>query len=646
MATKPEKVGITNFLKRFFGIGINPDKTQPSDQIFPIKPEFDNDGNVTFDKELFPPEVQRFYNYFLSQRNTREKIKDRDKLWEDLQLLYYNCPLISRAMDVCAAEVIQADTAMIPIQVEAPEDQKDFILKFYDDISLYKNLTPTIKDIVKYGNSVWVLGMDDNGITEIIPTEIKQLRDRLEFTPYMIEDELNKNKIYTDYVSIERVKNLIDHIKNNSDETTKMFKRYLIGYQLHDYILPPWRVIHFRNATTESPFDPFGVPFYIHAIAPFKMWDAGQTFKTMARALNFPTEKWTINLPNVVDPVEKFKRVRQFLNNLDNVAFKWQNKEDQTMGQRIFTVKDLMEWDLVRPDMDLKDMDDVTLREELVVATRLPRFIIDPRETGFGEGGSTLVEKWKEFARFVFTIQSIFLENLSQMTKIHMVLSGKWEEDEINFILSMPFPESKNSDLVESQNRLLDFSKSLMDTISEKLFNGQPIPKEVAVSILHQMNIFDQTVIDGWVDILDKNKPANPIGNTDDMNSGLGGGDSFMGEALQLKNKLKRFVESFDDSTISAWKKLEESTGKKQLKEKITSIIFKERQKIFKEGIMRKSHFYSSTNKQDEKSQFNANLLRKWDVDRVKKLQEVGEFSKEEDSSISLKEMFETAIEE
>jgi hypothetical protein len=316
------------------------------------------------------------------------------------------------------------------------------------------------------------------------------------------------------------------------------------------------------------------------------------------------------------------------------------------MGQRIFTVKDLMEWDLVRPDMDLKDMEDVTLREELVVATRLPRFIIDPRETGFGEGGSTLVEKWKEFARFVFTIQSIFLENLSQMTKIHMVLSGKWEEDEINFILSMPFPESKNSDLVESQNRLLDFSKSLMDTISEKLFNGQPIPKEVAVSILHQMNIFDQTVIDGWVDILDKNKPANPIGNTDDMNSGLGGGDSFMGEALQLKNKLKRFVESFDDSTISAWKKLEESTGKKQLKEKITSIIFKERQKIFKEGIMRKSHFYSSTNKQDEKSQFNANLLRKWDVDRVKKLQEVGEFSKEEDSSISLKEMFETAIEE
>jgi len=624
--SQPQKPGILNFLKRTFSIGVNPDKTQPSDQIFPIKPTFDDNGDVNFNPEIFPPEVQRFYNYFLTQRNNRERIKDRDKLWEDLTLLYYNCPLISRAMDICAAEVIQADTAMIPIQVEAPEDQKDFILEFYDKISLYKQLTPTIKDIVKFGNAVWVLGMDDNGITEIIPTEIRQLRDRLEFTPYMVEEELNKNKIYTDYVSIERVRNLVDHILNNNDETTKMFKRYLIGFQLHDYILPPWRVIHFRNATTESPFDPFGVPFYIHAIAPYKMWDAGQTFKTMARALNFPIEKWTINLPNVIDPTEKFNRVRQFINKLDNVAFKWQNKEDQTMGQRVFAIKDLLEYEMVKPDIDLKDMEEDSLREELVVATRLPRFIIDPRESGFGEGGSTLVEKWKEFARFVFTIQSIFLEQLSQLTKMHMILSGKFEEDEIDFILSMPFPESKNAELVESQNRLLDFSKALMDTISEKLFNGQPIPKEVAVSILHQMNIFDQTVIDGWVDILDKNKPANPIGNSDEMS--LGGGDSFMGEALQLKHKLKRFVEKFDDSNIKEWKKLEESTGKKKLDEQITSLIFKQRQKTFKEGVLRKGHFYSSTNKSTD---FDPYLLRKWDVERVKKLQEVGELVKDND---------------
>lgn len=616
--SKPQKIGRWNLFKRFFSIGINADKTQPSEQIFPINQTFDKDGNVEFSRDLFPPEVQKYYNYFLAQRNVREQIKDRDKLFEDLNLLYFNCPLISRAMDICAAEVIQADTTMIPITVEAPEDQKDFILDFYNDISLYKHITPTVKDIIKYGNAIWILGMDDNGVTEIIPTEIRQLRDRLEFIPYKIEDELNKNKIYTDYVSIERVKNLIDHIKNNDDDTIQMFKRYLIGFQLHDYILPPWRALHFRNVTTESPFDPFGVPFYIHALAPFKMWDAGQTFKTMARALNFPTEKWTVNLPNIVDHAEKFKRARQFLSNLDNVAFKWQNKEDQTMGQRVVTIKDLLEWDLVRPEIDLKDMEEDSLREELVVATRLPRFIIDPRESGFGEGGSTLVEKWKEFARFVFSIQSIFLENLTQLTKIHMIMSGKWKEDEIDFILSMPFPESKNSELVESQNRLLDFSKSLIDTISEKLFNGQPIPKEVVVSILHQMNIFDQTVVDGWVEILDKNKPSNPIGSE---NSNVGNDNAFFGECLQFKHKLKRFVENFDDTQKDGWVKLEESVGgKKKLNEKITSIIFKQKQKTFKEGVMKKGHFYSSTNKYAD---FDASLLRKWDVERVKKLQEV-----------------------
>jgi len=619
--TKPQPIGRWNLFKRFFNIGINDDKSQPAEQIFPLIQEFDGKGNVEFSRDIFPPEVQKLYNYFLSQRNTRENIKNRDKLWFDLKLLYSNCSLMSRAMDICAAEVVQADTTMIPITVEAPEDQKDFILDFYNDINLYKHITPTVKDIIKFGNAVWVLGTDDKGITEIIPTEIRQLRDRLEFCPYQIEEELNKNKTYTDYISIERVRNLIDHIKNNDDETIQMFKRYLVGFQLHDYILPPWRVIHFRNVTTDSDFDPFGAPFYIHALAPYKMWDAGQTFQSMARALNFPTEKWTVNLPNTVDPVEKFKRTRQFLSNLDNIAFKWQNKEDQTMGQRVIAIKDLLEWDLVRPEIDLKDMEEDHLREELVVATRLPRFIIDPRESGFGEGGSTLVEKWKEFARFVFSIQSIFLENLTQLTKIHMIMSGKWKEDEIDFILSMPFPESKNAELVESQNRLLDFSKALMDTVSEKLFNGQPIPKEVVVSILHQMNIFDQTVIDGWVDILDKNKPSAPI-NPKGGSDNIGSGDSFFGECLHFKHKLKKYIESFDDTQKDSWMKLEESIGgKKKLNEKISSIIFKQRQKTFKEGVMKKGHFYSSTNKYDD---FDASLLRKWDVDRVKKLQEVG----------------------
>ena len=621
---QPQKVSKINALKRFFNIGINADKTQPSDQIFPIESKWDNDGLVSFEKELFPPEVLRFYNYFLSQRNNRERIKDRDKLYEDLSSLYFNCSLISRAMDICAAEVVQADTTMIPITVEAPEDQKDFILEFYNDISLYKHITPTIKDIIKYGNAIWVLGMDDNGVKEIIPTDIRQLRDRLEFLPYKIEEELNKSKIYTDYASIERVRNLIDSIKNNDDETIQMFKRYLIGFQVHDYILPPWRVVHFRNATTESPFDPFGVPFYIHALAPYKMWDAGQTFKTMARALNFPTEKWTVNMPGIVDPAEKFKRVRQFLNNLDNVAFKWQNKEDATMGQRVICIKDMLEWELIKPEIDLKDMEEDSLREELVVATRLPRFIIDPHESGFGEGGSTLVEKWKEFARFVFSIQSIFLENLTQLTKIHMILSNKWKEDEIDFILSMPFPESKNAELVESQNRLLDFSKSLMDTISEKLFNGQSLPKEVVISILHQMNIFDQTVIDGWIDIMDKNKPAAPV--ADDFGSNM---DSF-GEHLQFQHKLKKYIEQFDDTQNGTWKKLEESVGgKKKLNEEITSIIFKKKQKVFKEGVMKKAHFYSSTNKNTD---FDTSLLQKWDIENVKKLQEIEEIGKDIES--------------
>jgi len=572
-----------NFLQKYFGLGINPKGNKPSDQVFPIdSTSFKNMKSFndveSIRADIFPPQVQRLYDFWFTTYNNDQSYKNRVTMFKDLEMLYYNSALLSRAMNLIPDEVVQADSNMQPIFVEAKKDQKEFILDFYDKINLYSYIRPTALDIVQFGNAGWILGLDKFGVSEIIPTNVYRIKDRLEFSPAEVEEKIKHDAGLARYTNQDRVKQLIDSIMNK-DNITSIHKKYLLGFIIGEYALPPWRFLHFRNVTTRSPFEPFGMPLFVHAIAPYKQWDAAVTFQVMARAAMFPIDVYQLNLPNILDPAEKLSYLTNFIEKLDNLGVRQTKKEDKALGDRLFTIKDLFEYTQITPQIEIGKMGEAEmLRDEVIVATRLPRNIIDPNDSGFGDSGVSLIQKWKEFGRLVFQIQSIILENVTQMTKIHMILSGRFKMEDIDFVLSMPYPESKTDpDFVTNQKELMDLSNQIMDTLSNRLMGGEPLPPELVKDVMQQVLPYDQKRISTWM-----NKAGLQKQDVNQQGSFKANGDD--NEETDVEESKQK------------WNKIKESVGRLKLKEQVSDIIYESKQKVLREGNMNDRHYYSSKN--------------------------------------------------
>lgn len=583
--------GTLEKLQKFFGIKVNKNAKTASGVIEPRDTVLTKDETsleyVT--KEMFPPQIQRLYHFWITTYFNVEKYNKRTELWSDMENLYYNDPLIARAVKIKTDEVVQADSNMQPIFVEGDKAQVDYLLEFYDNTQLYSKIWSTAFDINLFGNHAWILGVNgDKGIDEIIQPDIFALTERLEFYPAELEAEIAKTggSSYKQYFSQDRVKQLIDAI-TNKDNITSVHKRYLLGFIINNYILPPWRVLHFRNFTTRSPFSPFGVPGFIHSLAPYKQYDAAMTFQVMARAASFPIDKYELNLPNIMDDSEKFSTLLNFIEKLDNLGLKQAKKEDRSLGDRIFTIKELFDFDQISPDIDIGKIADIDmLRDERIISTGLPRNIVDPNDSGFGDSGVALIQKWKELARSVFHTQHIILDNITQLSKLQMILTKSFSAKDFNFILSMPFPESQNnSEILDSQKDILDLFVAITDTLSDKFMGGESLPDDLKKEILMQVMPYDQQRVDNWIKSISKEKKrlekegieigADVEGDVEEETDDGGWG---------FDESYKRFKENVKTKT------------KMPYREAIEKEIINTRQLKMREGKLNQKHYFSSKN--------------------------------------------------
>ncbi|HOC98036.1 MAG TPA: hypothetical protein PKK80_03280, partial [Bacilli bacterium] len=471
-----------NRLQQYFSLGFKPNAKSETDMIFPLKKDTKIEKGkeiVTTSKQKFDGEVQDLFKHWLG--NTWDKQnswKSREALWDDMDVLYMNCPVITRAIELIADEVIQADSNDQPIFIDAKRNVKKYIQELFDKININSLLRPAVIDIAQYGNALWLLGFDDKGVSEIIPQDIRSLKDRLEFSPFEVKQKLvAKDQLFVQFSKITRMQSLIDSIMDK-EEATSYFKKYLFGYQVEDKVLPPWKVIHFRNMTTKSPFAPFGMPLYVHSMAAYKQFDAAMTLKNAARVASFPKQVISINLPNQMDPATKIEKAMEAMAEWLNIGFGQSKKELPGLGDTIFTIKDLFEFQDVKVDVDLGDMGDINVLMDLLInSTFLPRYILDPRDSGFGDTGVALIEKFKPFARLVYRFQTILLENITQLVKIHMLYTGDFSVEDTKFTLSMKYPESQvNQDIVSSQSSMLDLVNNIISSIQDKITGGELLP--------------------------------------------------------------------------------------------------------------------------------------------------------------------------
>jgi hypothetical protein len=614
-----------NRLQQYFQLGFNKSAKLQTDVVFPLQNRTivkDTSSTMELVRQKFSKETDDLYRYWLDNSyDPAKSFRNRESLYDDMDVLYFSCQMITRAIELIADETIQADSNDQPIFIDAKRNVKKYIQDFFDRVNINSYLRATLIDIVNYGNAGWILGFDDNGINDIIPIEIRELKDRLEFSPYQVKQELKKGtNLFSQFNKITRLQSLIDSILDK-EETTSYFKKYLLGFQVEDKVLPPWKFIHFRNMTNKSPFAPFGIPLFIHSMSAYKQFDAAMTLQNAARVASFPKQVISIKIPNQVDPATKIEKAMEAMNEWLNIGFGTSKKELPGLGDVIFTIDDLFTFQDVKVDVDLGNLGDMDyLWESLVLSTFLPRYIIDPKDSGFGDSGVALAEKFKPFARLVYRMQSILLENITQLVKIQMLYTDVFSLDDVDFTLSMKYPEGQtNPDIIASQNSLLDLANNIIQAIQDKVTGGEQLPPELLKSIYTQFLSYDTDKIEGWIDDAVKAKDNDETTPTVDSVSNQQQIDQiqFEGETPTPEENVakQQITESLRGKRM--WKLLEDQVGKMKLKERVNDIIFEEKQKTFRECAVKGKHLYSSRNRN---TSFAPEMLREIALAQVDKV--------------------------
>ena len=470
------------------------------DQVIPVKP-------TNRKVEHFPSYVDQLYTLWKQDQSAIYKFQDRNKMYAEMDNMYNNNAIISRAIELTANEIVQVDTVDNLITIEAPKDQRKHIEQFFQKINIDNILHATAKDLVKYGDHFWILSFDDDGVAEILISDPYDIEDRIEFTPHEVEKEMRTgmvSSLFSNLTNDTKLKVLADTIMQNEDYAS-FFRSYLFGFQIGSFVLPPWRCLHFRNYETNSFFSPFGTPGYIHALAPVKMYDLALGLQIIARQARFPVDVYKMSIPTAASPIDKLDIVTEFIREWQNSGLKQVRKEQNGIGEQQVTIKDLFEYEQITPNIDLGRIDDLELlRDDIILATGLPRNYLDPNNGSFGNSGISLTEQFKPFARLVYKYQSIILEQVTQLIKIDMIQSGKFEIKDIDFKISLPYPESQtNSDIYSSQRESFNLANEILDGIKERLGGGETevsLPVDMIRDVYNKVSSFDSKTVNTWID--------------------------------------------------------------------------------------------------------------------------------------------------
>lgn len=624
----------TSLFKRLFRIGI----TKQNQEVVPTKNVKTKDGLYDTVREKFPPQVQSILKYWTTNcHDDQESFANRKEMYKDLEMIFYNSALLSRAMTLYADEAVQADTNAQIIGVEAEDpNQRDFILDFISNSGIEKYLRSTALNIVQYGDAGWVLSMDENGVESVLPVKPEDIRSRIEFTPHEVQKKMRSSDEYFGKIlgKSEVLRHLATTLSDTTEDYATYFKSYLFGFEVGEFVLPPWKFLHFRNFTTKSPFYPFGLPQFIHSIAPYRQYDAAMTLQAIARGAKFPIDLYKLGLTNQMSPTDKLDKALEFIREFDNSGLRETKKEGLAVGERIITIKDLFEYEQIIPNIDLGDIGDIELLEnQLILSTGLPRNMLDPNNGAFGNSGIALIQQYVPFKRQIFHIQSILLEQVTQLVKIHLVQSGKFALKDINFKLSMPYPESQaDRDAIGTQSDLITLANSILDSLQAKLLpDGQPLTKDLVTAVYSKVLPFKPDDINKWVDLTMASKSVDTNPNPEQAppeepgaEPAIGGGGAPAGSPPEatgspetapeeapapeadLNAALEQELGTAQESTTRKGKL--KMMGKISLEEAVSREIFLQTQNKskFREGVFNNRHFYSSKIRSHD---FDLNLL-------------------------------------
>lgn len=591
-------------LKALFGITVGQKALKGRDNIV-VPGEYDKKSNKVRAVPM-SSENQKLLDFWMRDVfDTPDSLKARLDRYKDLDYAYYNSTIVSMAIDLYADETVQADSQSQILQVTAKNPKVErYINDFFEKIGITQKLIRNVAfDVSLYGDHFWVnVTKGDEGITKIIPIDVYSVTERMEFNAV----DVNKRMKERGFQGFEdktdsRAAKLNKIFKSYSDSTegedfSSFFKTFLFGYVIIDNMyMPPWNVTHFRRFATKSEFFPYGRPVLINSISPFKQLQTAKNLMALARANKFPKESFGIDTAETMTQSSKWEAVNEARQEYENLGLDPTNKDQFAVGGQIWYPNDILTYDIKENNLSMDDIADVELlRDDLIMGTRVPKGYLIVDQASFGTSGQALLQQFKPFGRAVYSIQSVIMEELSNLVRLQFVMTGEYEMDE-EFELTMSFPVVEESaDRTRAKGDSFGLAKDILDGVAGIVgLETSEMPPEVIKDILSSFSFLSREDIDEWITQAIKKKESNPE-TEDQQTSDVVIPDSGTDSTTQ---------DSTDDNYWERYRRTSRRISPEKLRERISRInkdiireqYFKSKKKLrMAEGVSNRRHFFTS----------------------------------------------------
>jgi len=508
------------------------------DNIEFVKVDLDSDLRTTqakiervFKTKMTQRLEELFNSWLTDTTDTYDSLRDRHARLSQLDFAVMNDPFLGFAAELYADEATQLDEIngkLITVDCADSRMQR----RMYDLMEQWgitqNRVRSAIYNLVLYGDAFWANKVTDKGVLRIIPLDVYQVRERLEFNPTRVASDLSfKKGNFQNYVNRnQKLKILMDIIEEEAnDEFADLFDKKLFGFVLtDDLVVPPWNITHFRLNHEQSPFYPFGTPVFLKALAPFRQLNATMILQSLARAMSFPVTVYEVTTHEGMDEATQFERVNEVREEYENIGDTSPGSDAYSVNTKLWVPKGLVNLTMHTPNIDLNAIGDLEMLENRVaIASGIPRGYLANEFGNFGVSAISLIEQYKPFARRVFTAQSAFLEGLSNLFRLHFAITGEFDFRE-SFVLSLKFPASEGSqEKLDAKKRSLELTGDVLDLISNVIgMVDEPIPLDILRDILKKFSFLSDDDINKWI----KKYAKKPDQNKADFSSVSSGGGS------------------------------------------------------------------------------------------------------------------------
>ena len=520
---KSNEAGLNNFLSRLFGwkkntkgngnpvefVTVDLDSNQKIGQAL-AQDLMDISSNI--ESGNLSKHLQGLLDSWLTDTtDTQQELTKRMDLIKQIDYAVRTDPYIGQVVKLYADECTQCDLPNQVISIETPDPL--MTRRMYELLSIWgvtqNRCHSAIENLAEYGNAFWCNQVSSRGVERIIPLKQHQIKERIEFNPVEVaEKRATKTGSFMSAVSKNYLLNKMVNGLEAGEDYCDIFDKKLFGFTMpgvnngQDIILPPWAITHFR-VDGDGQFSPWGTSILINALAPFKQLISTIALQSLARVSSFPITLYNVKTSENTDEARQFSTVNKVRMAYDNIGVSPMvgNSEVYSVNTKLWVPKGLLEVDVKKPEVDIKFTDDMEMYQDRVaVASGLPRAYFEKGWGEFGDSAKSLIEQYKPFGRRAYTIQSAFLDGISDLFRLHFAISGEYDY-RVPFTLSMKFPaEETSKSRLDSQTSSIEMANKVVNTVKSAIGAGddEALPAEVVRDIMSKYAFLDPGDLQKW----------------------------------------------------------------------------------------------------------------------------------------------------